>query len=83
MNYILVHGMEINMPHWEVLTSWPYCCEELLLGLIAKGNKTYYPNAKLIKSKFLTKNTKMKIYKMMIGPVVNVLIRDLDINSKR
>ena len=21
------------MPHWEVRTSWPYCCEELLLGL--------------------------------------------------
>jgi len=37
---------------------------------IAKGNKAYYANAKLIKSKFLTKNTKMKIYKMMIRPVV-------------
>jgi hypothetical protein len=32
-NYILVHGTEINMPHWEVWTSWPYYCEELLLGL--------------------------------------------------
>jgi len=37
---------------------------------IAKGNKAYYANAKLIKSKFLKKNTKMKIYKMMIRPVV-------------
>jgi hypothetical protein len=36
----------------------------------AKGNKAYYANAKRIKSKFLKKNTKMKIYKTMIGPVV-------------
>jgi hypothetical protein len=37
---------------------------------IAKGNKAYYANAKLIKSKFLKKSTKMKIYKMMIRPVL-------------
>ena len=29
---------------------------------IAKGNKAYYANAKLIKSKCLKKNTKMKIH---------------------
>ena len=37
---------------------------------IAKGNKANCANAKLIKSKFLKKNTKMKIYKTMIRPVV-------------
>ena len=37
---------------------------------IVKGNKVYYANAKLIKSKFLKRNTKMKIYKKIIRPVV-------------
>ena len=37
---------------------------------ITKGNKAYCSNAKLMKSKFLMKNTKKKIYKMMIRPVV-------------
>ena len=37
---------------------------------IAKGNKAYYANAKLIKSKFLKKNNKLKIYKTIIRPVV-------------
>jgi hypothetical protein len=38
--------------------------------IIAKGNKAYYANAKLINSKFLKKNTKVKIYKTVIRSVV-------------
>ena len=34
------------------------------------GKKAYYANTKLIKSKFLTKNAKMKIHKVIIRPVV-------------
>jgi len=37
---------------------------------IGKGNKAYHANAKLIKSTFLKKNTKMKIHKTMKRPVV-------------
>ena len=37
---------------------------------IAKGNKAYYANVKLIKLKFLKKNTKMKVHKTMIRPVI-------------
>jgi len=37
---------------------------------IVKDNKACYANAKLIKLKFLKRNTEMIIYKMMIRPVV-------------
>jgi hypothetical protein len=37
---------------------------------IVKGNKAYKANAKLIKLKFLKRNTKMKIHKTIIRPVI-------------
>jgi len=37
---------------------------------ISKGNKAYYANSKLIKSKLLKKSAKMEIYKTMIRPGV-------------
>jgi hypothetical protein len=50
---------------------------------IAKGNKCKtHANAKLIKSKFLTKNTKIKIYKTMIRPVVTYSPETWDFSSK-
>jgi hypothetical protein len=38
---------------------------------IVKGNKACYANANIIKSKFLKRYTKMKIYKMIIRPFVS------------
>ena len=49
---------------------------------IAKGNKAYYANAKLIKSKLLTKNNKMKVYKTMIRPVVTYSSETLKLTAK-
>jgi len=37
---------------------------------IRKDKKPYYVNTKLIKSKFVTKNIEMEIYKTMIRPAV-------------
>jgi hypothetical protein len=37
---------------------------------IVKCNKAYYANAILIKSKFLKRSTKLKIYKTIIRPVL-------------
>ena len=54
---------------WKILIIWaPFWMQ--IIQWIAKGNTAYYANAKLIKSKFLRKYTKMKIYKTMIRPVV-------------
>jgi hypothetical protein len=44
----------------------------------AKGNKAYYTNAKLIKSQFVKKNTKMKIYKMYSSETWTVTTKDKD-----
>jgi hypothetical protein len=48
---------------------------------IAKGNKAYYANSKLMKSKLQKKNTKIKIYKTIIRPVVTYLITPKDENN--
>ena len=47
-----------------------------------KGNKAHCANAKRMKSKFLTKNTKKKIYKTTIRPVVRYLSETWALTAK-
>jgi hypothetical protein len=49
---------------------------------IVKGNKAYYANANLIKSKFLNRNAKMKIHKTIIRPVVTYSSETLTLTAK-
>ena len=49
---------------------------------IAKGYNAYYANAKIIKSKFLKKNTKMKIHKTTIRQVVTYSSETWNLTTK-
>jgi len=49
---------------------------------IVKGNKAYYANTKLIKLEFLKRNTKMKIYKMIIRPVITYSLETWTLTAK-
>jgi hypothetical protein len=55
-----------NVENFNYLVSVLNADNKINVGIaerIAKGNKAYYANAKLIKLKFLKKNTKIKIFK--------------------
>jgi len=53
-----------------------------IAGRITKGKKACYANSKLIKSKLLKKNTKMKIYETMIRPGVTYALETWTLRVK-
>jgi hypothetical protein len=46
------------------------CIEEEIKERISLGNKTFYANQDLFKSKLLTKNSKLQMYKTLVIPAV-------------
>jgi hypothetical protein len=44
--------------------------EEEINGRLSLENKAFYANKDLFKSKLLTKNSRLRMYKTLVGPVV-------------
>jgi len=72
-------GIDITQTHLEQVKSFKYLgsavngnnsIEEEIKGRISPGNKAFYANQHLFKSKLLTKNSKLQMYKTLVRPVV-------------
>jgi hypothetical protein len=71
--------IDITQTHLEQVKSFKYLgttvngnnsIEEEIKGRIFVGNKAFYANQDLFKSKLLTKNSKLRMYKTLVRPVV-------------
>ena len=71
-------GIDITQTHLEQVKSFKYLgsivngnnsVEEEIKGRISPGNKAFYANQDLFKSKLLAKNSKLRMYKTLVRPV--------------
>jgi hypothetical protein len=65
-------GIDITQTHLEQVKSFKYLgsIEEEIKERISQGNKAFYANQDLFKSKLLTENFKIWMYKTLVRPVV-------------
>ena len=72
-------GIDITQTHLEQVKSFKYLgstvngnnsIEEEIKGRISLGNKAFYTNQDLFKSKLLTKNSKLWMYKTLVRRMV-------------
>ena len=70
---------DITQTHLEQVKSFKYLgsivngnksIEEEIKERISVGNKAFYANQDLFKSKLLTKNSKLRMFKTLVRPVV-------------
>ena len=68
-------GIDITQTHLEQVKSFKYLgsigngnnsIEEEIKGRISVGNKAFYANRDLFKSKLLAKNSKLRMYKTLV-----------------
>ena len=74
-----LNGIDITQTHLEQVNSFKYLgsivngsnsIEEDIKERISLGNKAFYANQDLFKSKLLTKKSKLRMYKTLVRPVV-------------
>ena len=74
-----MNGIYISQTHLEQVKSFKYLgsivngnnsIEEEIKERISLGNKAYYANQDLFKSKLLTKKSKLQMYQALVRPVV-------------
>jgi len=74
-----IEGIDITQTQLEQMKSFKYLgsnvngnnsIEEEIKRRISLGNKAFYANQDLFKSKLLTKNSKLRMYKTLVRPVV-------------
>ena len=73
-------GIDITQTHLEQVKSFKYLgsivngnnsIQEEIKGRISLGNKEFYANQDPFKSKLSTKNSKLRMYKTLVRPVVS------------